>query len=558
MNYLDIILAIPLVIGAIRGFRKGFIVEAASIAGLIIGIFLAILAANIAGLIVEGLLDINVMAVKIITFLIVFIVVLVIVFILAKIVENILKIIHLNIFNRIAGIPAGIIKTAFILSVLLLFVNKLNDRAEFLSETKRNNSLLYNPVSNFLPSLLPERDFLGTKFIQKQNNMTKNVDWDKIRKDFPVTNNIAFFQSAGMSPLPLPVYEKICGMYNRLSHYGDISWEEDAEDVRKFCNTLGKMINTGGDNLVFLPNTSVALSLVALSLKRAFTGKFNIVTMYDEFPATNVPFEGQNIDVRYVNPLPDNRYPVDHILGSVDGDTKAIVTSYVNYSTGFRQDLEKLGKKAKERELLYIVNATQGFPVFPVDVEKMHIDVMAASLHKWGCAGHVGSLFFTSPGYRKQFPAPITGWLSVLPPGYDFIPVQKNEKFKQYETARQYEFGTTNHQVLSGAKTAFEYMINIGFKQIRERILETTGYLVEKLADLPVEIKSPLAKKEERTGIVSINIPGHDNQKVLSYLNDNKVFAAIRNQNIRLSVNFFNEHSDVDRLLEVLKKYLEQ
>ncbi len=386
--------------------------------------------------------------------------------------------------------------------------------------------------------------------------MKKETDWKKIRKDFPVTDNLAFFQSAGMSPLPMPVYETVCDKYSKLCRYGDISWEEDAESIRKFYDTLGRIINTGGENITFLPNTSVALSLVALSLKKAFGKKFNIITMYDEFPATNVPFEGQDIKIRYVKPLPDNRYPVDHIIDSVDENTKAIITSYVNYSSGFRQDLETLGKKAKEKGLLFIVNATQGFPVFPVDVKKMSVDVMAASLHKWGCAGHVGSLFFTTPNYRKQFPAPITGWLSVLPPDYDFIPVQKNEKFKQYETARQYEFGTMNHQVLLGAKTAFEYMNNIGFKKIRERIMEITGYMTEELSKLPVEIKSPLANKKERTGIVSIDIPGYCNQAMALYLKDKGVFAAIRNQNIRLSVNFFNDRSDVDRLIKVLREYL--
>ncbi len=388
--------------------------------------------------------------------------------------------------------------------------------------------------------------------------MYKKVDWAKIRKDFPVTDNLAFFQSAGMSPIPAPVYETVCKMYYRLNQYGDISWEEDFEKINQLFSNLANLINTEGENLTLLPNTSIAFSLVALSLKKHFNEDFNIVTMRDEFPASNVPFAGQNIHIKYVNPYPDNRYPVDHILKAVDHKTKAIVTSYVNYSSGFKQDIKTLGEKARAKNILFIVNATQGFPVFPVDVEAMCIDVMAASLHKWGCAGHTGSLFYTSNAYRKQFPAPMAGWLSVLPPDYDFIPVQKNEKFKQYTSARQYNFGTMNHQVILGLKTAFEYMENIGFMNIQERIFEITDYLIEKLSTLPVKIQSPLIKKEERSGIISINFPGHDNHKITSYLKDNNVFTAIRNQNIRLSVNFFNNHNDVDNLIKVLKKYFSE
>ncbi len=386
--------------------------------------------------------------------------------------------------------------------------------------------------------------------------MPQNINWTNIRKDFPVTQNLAFFQSAGMSPIPVQVYETIKETYFKLSQFGDISWEEDAAAIRTFCDNIGSMINSSGDNLTFLPNTSMAFSLVALALKETFGKDFNIVTMYDEFPASNVPFEGQSINVKYVKPPPDNRYPIDKVTSAIDNNTKAVITSYVNYSSGFRQDIETLGKKVKEKGLLFIVNATQGFPVFPIDVKRLHIDVMSASLHKWGCAGHVGSLFFTTEEYRKKFPAPISGWLSVLPPDYDFIPTQKNEKFQQYESAKQYDFGTTNHQVILGAKTAFEYMDNIGFENIRERIFEITDYLLEKLSALPVGIKSPISEKSERTGIVSLEVPGHDNQQIADYLKENKVFVAIRNQKIRMSVNFFNDHSDVDYAINMLEKYL--
>ena len=386
--------------------------------------------------------------------------------------------------------------------------------------------------------------------------MSKIIDWKKVRNDFPVTRNLAFFQSAGMSPIPNQVYETIKEKYYKLNQYGDISWDEEFNDIRQFLSNTGKMINSSGDNLTLLPNTSFAFSLIALSLKNAFGKDFNIVTLYDEFPASNVPFAGQDIDVKYVKPTVDNRFEIDDIMAAVDNKTKAIVASYVNYSTGFRIDIETLSKKAKEKGLLFVVNATQGFPIFALDVKKMNIDVLAASLHKWGCAGHVGSLFYTSPGYRKKFPSPFTGWLSVLPPEYDFIPVQKDSKFQPFETARQYEYGTVNQQVILGSKTAFEYMNKIGFENIRERIFEITDYLVEKLSTLPVEIKTPLSNKEERTGIISIDVPGHNNQDIAAYLKENKVFVAIRNQNIRLAVNFFNNRDDVDRAIDVLCEYL--
>lgn len=156
MNYPDIILAIPLLFAAIRGFWKGFIIEAATLFGLIAGVFLGILIADIIGLIIKGSLDINIIPVKIISFILIFIIVLFIIHLLARIAEKFIKTVHLNIFNRIGGIIAGILKTAFIISVLLIFINKLG----FLSEDKREESLLYNPVSKLAPAILPDKDYL--------------------------------------------------------------------------------------------------------------------------------------------------------------------------------------------------------------------------------------------------------------------------------------------------------------------------------------------------------------------------------------------------------------
>lgn len=85
--------------------------------------------------------------------------------------------------------------------------------------------------------------------------------------------------------------------------------------------------------------------------------------MLDEFPATTVPFEYIGTEMKYVSPV-SSRYSIESILSLVDEDTMAVVTSYVQYATGFRQDLAKLGAELKKRNILFIVNATQGFLSF--------------------------------------------------------------------------------------------------------------------------------------------------------------------------------------------------
>jgi len=388
--------------------------------------------------------------------------------------------------------------------------------------------------------------------------MKQAVNWSKVRKAFGVTRELAYFQSAGMSPLPRKVLKTIYKSYEKIYLHGDECWPQDLEQVGALREMLGRHINTSGQNVHFLNNTSLAFSMVALSLKKLFGESFNLVSLEDEFPATNVPFEYQGIQIKYVKPE-EGRYSVERIMEAVDEHTRGIVCSYVQYGTGFRLDLEALGNAAREKELLFIVNATQGFPFFPIDVETMHIDVLAASLHKWGCAAHVGSLFYTSPAFRERFPAPIAGWLSVLPPHDDFIPTKKGEPLHIFADANQYNFGTINFQGLLGLKTAFEFMEEIGWENIRKRVLELITKTIAKLMQIPeVEIFSPHCQSFEQSGIISINLKGYSNAECVAYLEKLKVVTALRQNNIRISCNFFNNRKDVDRLAEGIRAFIEE
>jgi selenocysteine lyase/cysteine desulfurase len=169
----------------------------------------------------------------------------------------------------------------------------------------------------------------------------------------------------------------------------------------------------------------------------------------------------------------------------------------------------------------------------------------------------VGSLFYTSPAFRERFPAPIAGWLSVLPPPDDFILTAKGEPLHIYADANQYNFGTINFQGLLGLKTAFEFMEEIGWENIRKRVLELITKTIAKLMQIPeVEIFSPHCQSFEQSGIISINLKGFSNTECVAYLNQRGVVTCVRQHNIRISCNFFNNRKDVDRLAEGIRAFI--
>ena len=375
-------------------------------------------------------------------------------------------------------------------------------------------------------------------------------NWNKVRKDFPITKKCAYFQSAAMSPIPKPVFRSMVENYRKLHRHGDILWSEDLDNYRKLCTDIAGLINAGPDDICFMQNTSTAMALLAHSLDDRIKKPYNVVSTMDEFPASTIGFEHKGIDMRYVEPE-DSRYPIETILEQTDGQTAAVVTSYVQYATGFRQDLLALGRSLHDRKILFIVNATQAFPFYPLDIRAMHIDALTCSLHKWGLTGHIGSLFFTSPDFRRDFPTPWIGWLSV-DAGKDIFHTAKNSPFHIHDSAQRYEFGTQNLQTILAFQQALDYLKAIGLENIRARILTLTDHLIGGLNELGVRVVSPTDKPGERSPIVSFSL-GERNSECLEKLAKESISVSPRAGYIRAAVNIFNNFQDIDRLLSVLR-----
>jgi len=376
-------------------------------------------------------------------------------------------------------------------------------------------------------------------------------DWNRVRQDFPITQNIVYFLSAAMSPLPKPVLDALIKEYRKIHLHGDIHWLKDMARFKTLCANLAEFLNTEPENVTFVQNSSTAMSLVTLSFENQIQRPFNIVSMKDEFPASTIAFEYQNIEMRYVEPV-NSRYPIQSILEMTDKQTLAVVTSQVQYATGFRQDLSALGKELHERGILFIVNSTQAFPYYSPDVKASHIDVLTASLHKWGLTGYVGAIFFTTPDFRERFPSPLAGWLSVDTERGSFIHTAKNAPFRLKRSAQRYVLGTFNLQPLLAFQKALDYINEIGIKAIQERIMELTDYLIQGLRKRKVTIISPVARKGERSAIVSFTL-GDKNEATIKKCKEKNIYVSQRDGNIRVAVNIFNNFADIDRLLEVLK-----
>ena len=163
MSILDLVFAIILIWSAYRGFTKGFILQLSTLAALVLGIFGAIEFSDFTATLLADNFNIAANYLHIIAFAVTFIIIVIGVHLLARLIEKLLQAVALGFVNRLLGIVFGIAKVAFVVSIILVLVNKANDKYNFLPEDKIDQSLLYEPLSEFAPMIFPYLNFEDIK-----------------------------------------------------------------------------------------------------------------------------------------------------------------------------------------------------------------------------------------------------------------------------------------------------------------------------------------------------------------------------------------------------------
>lgn len=149
MNYIDIIILLFLLFGAFRGFSKGLVIEVATLAGLILGVYISIRYSSYTEGILRDFMNITSEYISYIALAVTFIVVVVGVYILGKLLTKLVDIISLGLVNKLLGTLFGIVKYFIIVCVLLMIVDALNEKFQFISEETIQKSLLFQPFLNF-------------------------------------------------------------------------------------------------------------------------------------------------------------------------------------------------------------------------------------------------------------------------------------------------------------------------------------------------------------------------------------------------------------------------
>lgn len=155
MSYIDIILIIPLLWGTYKGFSKGFIIQFSTLAALMLGIYGGIKFSENVSVHLQGYIEVSSRVLMLISFALTFLLIVIAIHFLAKVLEKFISLIAMGFINKLFGAIFGLLKTAFILSVVLVIINVADETLRFIPLEEKNKSVLYEPVSRLVPAIIP-------------------------------------------------------------------------------------------------------------------------------------------------------------------------------------------------------------------------------------------------------------------------------------------------------------------------------------------------------------------------------------------------------------------
>ncbi len=367
-------------------------------------------------------------------------------------------------------------------------------------------------------------------------------NWDQIRKrDFPVTRKYIYLDHAAGGVVARPVYEAAKRFWSEALNEGDFRWTDWLRGKEESRKKIARFINADPEEIAFIPNTSEGMNLIA----DLFQGEGEVLASEMEFPASTVPWLYRKMPVRFLKAAGNITLPSD-FEEAVRPKTKIILSSCVQYASGYRQDIKLLSKIAKKNGCRFVVNASQALGAFPVDVKAMGIDALAANSYKWMLAGYGGGVLYIRKDILKKKAPRFAGWRSVRHPEY-----YNNQRIDVKWEASRYEYGGPAFPNFFAMAAACDYLSAIGKEAIAKRILSLTGYLAVELKRASVKVLSPL-EPSMRSGIIIAKVS--DPEAAAKRLFKDKIFVIPRGGGIRIAPHFYNNEADLDRVVELLRK----
>ncbi len=312
---------------------------------------------------------------------------------------------------------------------------------------------------------------------------------------------------------------------------------------------LARLLNAPSiDDIALVKNTSEALSFVAFGLD--WKAGDNVVISDEEFPSNRIVWEAlkpQGVDVIQVSLKGTD--PEGALLAACGPRTRLLSISSVQFATGTRLDIDRLGHGLRQRNVLFCIDAIQHIGALPFDVQASQCDFAMADGHKWMCSPEGLGVFYCRAELRPQLKLHEFGW-HMLEHSGDY----GRDEWRPASSAQRFECGSPNTLGAMALDASLSLLEEVGMKEVGRSVLERVGWLEQGLSAIGgVTVHSSLEIRR-RSGILTFSIDHKPTPQVWQSLMQNQVVCLPRGPGIRFSPHFYTEPRVIEETLSIVQR----
>jgi len=371
------------------------------------------------------------------------------------------------------------------------------------------------------------------------------------RMYYPVLGYNTFLNSAQNGLIPTYAAEAMTQyiMHRHVFALDVISmtamWNE-ADDLRA---KIARLLNCKSSEILFGANSSELFNLFSNGIE--LCSGDNVVT-YDcaYFAMTYTWFnkEQEGVEARIAHVV-NGAVSAEDLMALCDEHTRALSVCHVDFGSGYRHDLKKLGSFCRERSIWFAVDATQSCGAMNIDVQEMQIDFLTTSTYKWlQCLLGLGFAYI-SERLLSSLKQSVIGWVGTVDKLHNDPMV-----LELTQDARRFECGGLSFCTMEGLKTTVDAYLRLGKQDVEDYILSLTDFAYQRAADLKECRVLGDFSPEHRSGIVTIQFPER--------FGINREFLQSRNINAmpqgsgrcRLSLHYYNNKEDINVFFDLLEE----
>ncbi|MDQ6960469.1 MAG: aminotransferase class V-fold PLP-dependent enzyme [Mariprofundaceae bacterium] len=367
----------------------------------------------------------------------------------------------------------------------------------------------------------------------------QSTQWED---EFPLRDGLIYLNHAAVGVWPRRACEAVKTFAGENMRQGATDYPHWMQIERELRSRLQRLVNAASaDDIALVKNTSEGLSLLAYGLD--WQPGDNIVSTNQEFPSNRIVWEslkGKAVESRLADISTDD--PEGAILPLCDTNTRLLTVSSVQYASGLRLNLERLGAFCREHGIIFCVDAIQSLGALRFDAQACHADVVVADGHKWMLGPEGLALFYIRPELRSQLNLKQYGWHMVEQVG-DF----DRRDWQPAKSARRFEPGSPNMLGIHALNASLSLLEDIGMDAVEAGVLNNALHLTEALFE-EKQLRLLSALQADRiSGIVTfrrrdLDDAGH--AALHGHLMRQGVICALRGGGIRFSPHFYTpEHS---------------